>query len=75
MATHTFVPRPSLLRGVARMVDLFGGLDRGVRRVSTDDYRALMGDWLAVAGEMDAAFRATGKWMGEAGGHDSCATR
>ncbi|HEU4559451.1 MAG TPA: hypothetical protein VFS20_16450 [Longimicrobium sp.] len=59
MATHTFLPRPSLLRGVARVVDLFGGLGRGVRRVSTDDYEALTGDWRAVAGDMDAAFRET----------------
>ena len=75
MATHTFIPRPSLLRGVARVIDLFGGLDRGVRRVSTDDHEALMSDWRAVAGDMEAAFRETGNWVGEAGRQGSCATR
>ncbi len=69
MATHTFVPRPSLLRGVARVIDLFGGLDRGVRRVSSDDFEALMGDWQAVAGDMDAAFRETGERVAEAHRH------
>ena len=73
MATHSLVPRPSFLRGVARVVDLFGGLDRGVRRVSAtpneDDLQALLGDWQAVAGDMDAAFRETGERVAEAQRH------
>ena len=70
MATHTFVPRPSLFRGVARVTDLFGGVGRGVRRVSSDDFEALMGDWQAVAGDMGAAVHETSKWVAGAGCHD-----
>lgn len=75
MATHTVVPRPSLLRGVARVIDLFGSLDRGVRRVSSDDFEALMGDGQVVAGDMNAAFRETSTWVADVGGCGSCAIR
>jgi hypothetical protein len=73
MATQYLVPTPSLLRGIARVVDLFGGLDHGVRRASTApgnaDFEAVMGDWQAVAGDMAEAFRETGERVDEARRH------
>ena len=43
------------------------------RRVSAtpneDDLQALLGDWQAVAGDMDAAFRETGERVAEAQRH------
>lgn len=73
MATQYLVPRPSLLRGIARVVDLFGGLDRGIRPVRTTpgdaDLEAVMGDWQVVAGDMAAAFRETGERVAEARRH------
>lgn len=70
MATDYLFARPSLLRGIARVVDLCGVLDLGAYNASATpeeaDHRALLSDWQAVAGDFGAAFAETGHRVSEA---------
>ncbi len=70
MGTGYLFARPSLLRGMARVVDLCGVLDLGAYRASATpgkaDYEALLGDWEMVAHDMGAAFAETGHRVSEA---------
>lgn len=70
MRTVSIFPTPSFLRGAARVVDLAGLLDRGVYRASAtpeqSDLDALLGDWQALAADMEVAFDQTGRRVAEA---------
>lgn len=57
--TSYLFSRPSVTRGVARLADLGGSLNRGAYRLfdapGKSDARALGADWLAVGDDMRAA--------------------
>lgn len=61
--------RPSFARGVARLVDIGGTLDRTARSLSDTpaeaDTRALLSDWQALAGDMAGAFQETARRVAE----------
>lgn len=63
MSTDYLFARPSLLRGVARVVDLGATLGRGAYDLAETpadaDARALLGDWQMLAHDMRAAFGRT----------------
>lgn len=60
VATDYLFARPSFLRGMARVVDLGGRLNRGAcnraRTAVHADSKALLSDWQAVAGDFACAF-------------------
>jgi hypothetical protein len=70
MSTDYLFARPSLLRGIARVVDLCGVLDLGAYDTSATpeeaDEKALLSDWQAVAGDFAAAFAETEHRVSEA---------
>jgi len=73
MATDYLFARPSLLRGIARVVDLCGVLDLGAYATSATpeeaDRTAILSDWQTVAGDFGAAFAETGHRVNEARRH------
>ena len=60
MSTHSLFARPSFLRGMARVVDLGGSVNRGAYNSMLTpgeaDARALRGDWQMVARDIASAF-------------------
>ncbi|HET7228649.1 MAG TPA: hypothetical protein VFJ16_01470 [Longimicrobium sp.] len=73
MRMVSLIGTPSFLRGMARVLDLGGTLNRCDSPVSDtptdDDVQALLGDWEAVAGDMGVAFRATANQVARARRH------
>ena len=60
MSTDRLYARPSFLRGMARLVDLGGAINRGAYGATSTpteaDARALRGDWQALADDIASAF-------------------
>lgn len=68
MSTDSFYARPSFLRGMARVVDLCGTLDRGAYAfgpAAEVDAKAFMSDWEMVAHDMACAFEQTTHYVRE----------
>lgn len=63
MGSDFLFVRPSLARGVARLVDIGGTLDRTAYNFSETpaeaDTRALLSDWQALADDVAGAFEET----------------
>ena len=69
MTTGYLFAYPSFLRGMARVVDLGGRLNRGAYRPGPPadaDARALHRDWEALAGDIASAFSETTSRVREA---------
>lgn len=71
MASDFFFVRPSLARGVARLLDIRGTLGRTAYNFSESpaeaDTKALLSDWQVLAEDIAGAFEETSNRVAEAG--------
>ena len=71
MATDFVFVRPSFARGVARLMDIRGTLDRSAYNLSESpaeaDTKALLSDWQVLAEDIAGAFEETSNRVAEAG--------
>lgn len=69
MITSIRIPRPTMLRGMARAFDLTGSLGACMYELPADpvraDSQALMLDWQAVAGDAAQAYEQTTRYVRE----------
>ncbi|HEX8455362.1 MAG TPA: hypothetical protein VF647_25005 [Longimicrobium sp.] len=71
MASDFVFVRPSFARGIARLMDIRGALNRTAYDLSESpaeaDTKALLSDWQVLAGDIRGAFEETSNRVAEAG--------